>query len=294
MDYFCLFAFSPYLVVMEWAHLLSTASIVYAAICLIFYFTQDFYFFRPELLPRSFQYRYPFPFEEVNFEMEDGGYINGLHFRVPNARGVVYYLKGNSKSVKGWGKFARDFVSKGYDFFMVDYRGMGKSRGKRTESTLFNDAQHIYCWLKEKYGEEQIVLYGRSMGSGVAARIASWNRPRMLILDAPYYSFIHQVKRYGFWMPLRWLLKYQLRTDQFIRKISCPVFIIHGQKDRLIPFRQSEMLKEQAPGQVRLFAVEEAGHNNLPAFAAYHEWLYEVLNDDEIFSNWKEDVKAAA
>ena len=122
---------------MDWMTATGLIAMSYFLLCVIFYFTQDLYFFRPETLPKTFQYRYPFPFEEVHFDMEDGGYINGLHFKVPNARGVVYYLKGNSRSVKGWGKFARDFVSKGYDFFMVDYRGMGKSSGKRTEATLF-------------------------------------------------------------------------------------------------------------------------------------------------------------
>jgi pimeloyl-ACP methyl ester carboxylesterase len=279
---------------MEWASFLITVGIVYLSVCVIFYITQDFYFFRPEVLPKSFQYRYPFPFEEVHFEMEDGGYINGLHFKVPNAKGVVYYLKGNSKSVKGWGKFAKDFVSKGYDFFMVDYRGMGKSHGKRTETTLFNDAQHIYRWLEDQYGEEKITLYGRSIGSGVAARIASWNKPKLLILDSPYYSFIHQIERYLFWLPLKWLLKYQIRTDQFIRKVSCPVFIIHGKKDRLIPFRQSEKLRDKAPGKVKLFSIEQAGHNNLPDFAEYHEILYDVLNDEQLFLAWIGELKAAA
>lgn len=279
---------------MDWISPLTAAGLVYFVICVIFYFTQDFYFFRPEILPSSFQYRYPFPFEEVHFEMEDGGYINGLHFKVPNARGVVYYLKGNSKSVKGWGKFAKDFVSKGYDFFMVDYRGMGKSSGRRTESTLYNDAQHIYRWLEEKYGEERIVLYGRSMGSGVAARIASWNQPKMLILDSPYLSFLYQVRRYGFWLPLRWLLKYKIRTDHFIRKITCPVFILHGKKDRLIPFSQSEALKEEAPGVVNLLPIDEAGHNDLPTFAEYHELLYDILNDEEVILNWEGGMKAVA
>ncbi|MEZ5059362.1 MAG: alpha/beta hydrolase [Saprospiraceae bacterium] len=119
-----------------WALLIGS---IYLGLCLVFYFFQDYFFFRPEILPKSFQYKYPFPFEEVNFEMEDGGTINGLHFKIPNARGVVYYLKGNSKSVKGWGKFARDFLGKGYDFFMVDYRGFGKSKGKRNQETLFNE-----------------------------------------------------------------------------------------------------------------------------------------------------------
>ncbi len=279
---------------MDWTSTLTTIGIVYFSICLIFYFLQDFFFFRPEVLPKSFQYKYPFPFEEVHFDMEDGGYINGLHFKVPNSRGVVYYLKGNSKSVKGWGKFAKDFVSKGYDFFMVDYRGMGKSAGRRTEATLYNDAQHIYRWVEERYGEKHIIIYGRSLGSGVATRIASWNKPKMLILDSPYFSFLRQIKRYAFILPLRWLLKYQIRTDYFIKKVTCPVFIIHGKKDRLIPFRHSEMLQSIAQNNVKIFPVKEGGHNNLPLFPEYHEWLYDVLNDEKLFAKWAGSLQAAA
>ncbi len=279
---------------MDWISILITAFAVYLSVCLIFYLMQDFFFFRPEILPNSFQYKYPFPFEEMHFEMEDGGYINGLHFKVPNARGVVYYLKGNSKSVKGWGKFAKDFVSKGYDFFMADYRGMGKSSGKRTEVTLYNDAQHVYQWLEEKYGEENIIVYGRSLGSGVSARIASWNKPKMLILDSPYFSFLYQIRRYAFFLPLRWLLKYQIRTDYFLKKVSCPVFIIHGKKDRLIPFNQSELLQSINPDRIKIFPIEEGGHNNLPSFPEYHEWLYDVLNDEKLFAEWSRKLLAAA
>jgi hypothetical protein len=274
--------------------ILITVAICYAAISLLFYFTQDFYFFRPERLPKSFQYKYPFPFEEVNFDMEDGGSINGLHFKVPNSRGVVFYLKGNSRSVKGWGKFAKDFVSKGYDFFMVDYRGMGKSSGRRNEVTLFNDAQHIYQWLKEQYGENRIVIYGRSLGSGVAARIASWNKPKLLILDSPYYSFIYQVRRYGFMLPLRWLLKYMIRTNQFLRKISCPVFILHGTQDKLISFKQSLMLQLESPDWVKVIPIKDGKHNNLPEFAEYHEWLYDILNDEALFLKLKDQPRIAA
>ncbi len=211
--------------------------------------------------------------------MEDGGYINGLHFRVPNAKGVVFYLKGNSRSLKGWGKFAKDFVSKGYDFFMLDYRGFGKSSGKRTEATLYNDAQTVYKWLSDHYPEDQIVLYGRSLGSGIAARIASWNKPRMLILDAPYYSFLYQVQQYGFWLPLKWLLRYKIRTDFFIKKVECPVFILHGTQDRLIGFRQGQRLADAIPNS-ELIPIEGAGHNNLPEYPAYHEELYDILHDE--------------
>ncbi|NRB49191.1 MAG: alpha/beta fold hydrolase [Saprospiraceae bacterium] len=262
-----------------WLNILYIILAVYLGLSLIFYFFQHFFFFRPELLPSHFTYKYPFDFEEKTFEMEDGGQINSIHFKVPNSRGVIYYLKGNSRSIKGWGKFAKDFVSNGYDFFMMDYRGFGKSRGRRTEQKLYNDAQMLYKWIARQYTEDKIVVYGRSLGSGIAARVASWNNPRMLILDSPYYSFYHQIKRYGAFLPLRLFLRYQIRTDQFLKNLTFPVYIIHGTKDRLIPFEHSERLQKINPQLIQLLEVEGGGHNNLPSFPTYHEYLYDILNE---------------
>lgn len=252
-------------------------AILYVAICVSFYFFQHFAFFRPERLAHTFTFKYPFPFEELNFDMEDGGRINAIYFKVPNTRGVVFYLKGNSKSIKGWGKFAKDFLSNGYDFIMIDYRGFGKSRGKRSQKKVFNDAQHIYTWLTQSYPEEKIVLYGRSMGSGIAARVATWNKPRMLILDSPYYSFYYNVNRYLFFTPLKWLLKYDMRTDRYLKSASFPVHIIHGTKDKLITFKQSEKLKALYPDKIVLHPIQNGKHNNLPDFPEFFEILYDIL-----------------
>ena len=254
--------------------------IAYGALCVLFFFGQDLFFFRPERLPHWFNYEYPFPFTEVDFDMEDGGRVNALHFRVPNSKGVVFYIKGNSRSIKGWGKFAKDFVGKGYDFFILDFRGFGKSRGRRTENILYADLQQVYKWLAAEYGEERIVLYGRSLGSGLATRIASWNNPQLLLLDCPYYSFLYQIKRYAFILPIQWLLRYHIRTDRFIKKVQCPVYIFSGRKDRLIPYRQSEMLKALVPDNIQIFGIAGAGHNNLPAFPEYHDLLYDILHGE--------------
>jgi hypothetical protein len=262
-----------------WTTILAWFSGSYVCLCLLFYFGQDLFFFRPERLPKWFTYQYSFPFSEVNFEMEDGGEVNALHFRVPNSKGVVFYIKGNSRSIKGWGKFARDFIGKGYDFFILDYRGFGKSRGRRTEEILYADLQQVYKWLATEYGEEQVILYGRSLGSGLATRVASWNHPHLLVLDCPYYSFLYNIRRYLFWMPLPYLLRYHIRTDRFIRKVQCPVYILHGVKDRLIPYRQSEMLQLLAPNNVHLYPIAGAGHNNLPDFPEYHDLLYDILHE---------------
>lgn len=251
---------------------------LYVALCILLFLFQHLFFFRPEILPTNFKYEYPFEHEEHDFDMEDGGTINSILFKVPNSRGVIFYFKGNSRSIKGWGKFAKDYVSNGYDFFLMDYRGFGKSKGKRTEAKLYADGQQIYKWLSTRYAEGNIIVIGRSYGSGIAARVASWNNPRMLILDSPYYSFMYIAKRFAFFLPLKILLRYKIPTNQFLKKISSPIHIIHGTRDFLIPFSHSEKLKEDYPDKVMLYPVEGAGHNNLPAFPIFHELLYKILN----------------
>lgn len=253
-------------------------AILYFLLCAGFYFGQHWFFFRPEILPAHFKYEYAFPFEERTFETADGGTINAVHFTVPNRRGVVFYLKGNSRSIKGWGKFARDFLGKGYDFFMMDYRGFGKSRGRRTEKVLYKDAQRMYDWLAEHYGPKEMILYGRSFGSGVAAYLAARNSPRMLILDSPYFSFRYQINRFAGFLPLKWLLKYQIPTHQYLMDVHCPVYILHGEKDYLISFRQSEMLRDLRPDIVTLIPIKGGWHNNLPQLPQYHDVLYQLIN----------------
>jgi pimeloyl-ACP methyl ester carboxylesterase len=252
--------------------------IIYVSITLLFYFLQHLFFFRPEILPHDFKYQYPFPFEEKQFDLPDGGRINAIWFKVPNSLGVVYFLKGNSRSIKGWGKFAKDYVGKGYDFFMMDYRGFGKSRGHRSEQIIYSDAEYVYNWLSTQYDQSKIVVLGRSLGSGFAARVAAWNHPKMLILDSPYYSFQYQIHRFGWWLPLRWILRYKIPTYMYIQKVNCPVYIIHGDKDFLISYEQGVRLQQVIPEKATLITIKGAHHNNLPKFEAYHKALYKILN----------------
>lgn len=253
---------------------------IYLFLCLMVYLTQELFIFHPERLPDDFQYQYEYPFEEINLQPEPNATINGLHFRLPRSKGVVFYFKGNSRSVKGWGKFARDFLGKGYDFFMIDYRGFGKSRGKRTEAAIYKDCEFAYNHLKKLYNEDQIVVYGRSIGSGFATHTASINKPIKLILDSPYYSFIDQARRFVPFLPVKWLLRYHIRTDLFMEKVGCPVYVLHGTKDRLIPFRAGKKLAKLAKDGM-IIPIEDAHHNNLPRFAAYHDHLYAILNNSQ-------------
>ena len=105
---------------------------------------------------------------------------------------------------------------------MVDYRGFGKSTGKRTEETIKEDLQYVYDKVKEQVPEKYIILYGRSLGSGFAAKTASNNQPRMLVLESPYYSLAKVTKRYIPFMPVSLLIKFPIRDVQMAEICGMP------------------------------------------------------------------------
>ncbi len=262
----------------KWLYIGLIIVAVYLVVSVLLYFFQDFFLFKPEKLPKDFQFHYDNQeIEEYNVETRDGAIINGLRFRATDPKGVVFYLKGNSKSIKGWGKFAVDFTRHGYDVIMVDYRGFGKSTGRRTQKAVKRDMQVIYNKIKDKVSEKYIILYGRSMGSGFAAKLASMNNPRMLILDAPYYSLSKVAKKFIPFMPLSLLIKFPMPTYKWLRYVNCPIHIIHGTDDRLIPYKTSVKLSKIKPELTKLYTVIGGGHKNLNNFESYHKMLTEII-----------------
>ncbi|MEM7187431.1 MAG: alpha/beta fold hydrolase [Bacteroidota bacterium] len=262
-----------------WLHIVIWVVAIYVVISVLLYYLQDYFLFKPEKLPKEFQFYYENQeAEEYNIETRDGAVINGLHFKTKNPRGVVLYLKGNSKSIKGWGKFAVDFTRHQYDVIMIDYRGFGKSTGRRSQKALKHDLQYIYNKIRERVREEFIILYGRSMGSGFATKLASTNNPKMLILDAPYYSLTKVTKRYAPFMPLSLIIKFPMPTYKWIKYVNCPIHIIHGTNDQLIPFKSSVKLSKVNPERTRLWPVIDGGHKNLNTFESYHQILGEIFH----------------
>lgn len=262
-----------------WLSTLITILAIYIAISIALYYLQDYMLFKPEKLPKDFQFNYDNQeFEEHNLETADGAIINGIRF-IPKgeSKGIVLYLKGNSKSIKGWGKFAVDFTRHNYNVLMVDYRGFGKSTGRRSQKAIKRDLQLVYNKLREYTTEDRIILYGRSLGSGFATKLASMNNPKLLILDAPYYSLTKVTARYAPFMPLSLLMKYPLPTYKWIKYVKCPIHIIHGTNDKLIPYKTSVKLSQVNPKNTKLHTVIGGGHKNLNTFESYHEMLDEIL-----------------
>jgi pimeloyl-ACP methyl ester carboxylesterase len=263
-----------------WVSTIITVLVIYVAISIALYYLQDYMLFKSEKLDADFQFDYENQdTKEYNLETRDGATINGLRFFPKGeSKGVILYLKGNSKSIKGWGKFAVDFTRHGYNVFMVDYRGFGKSTGRRSQKAIKRDLQLVYNKLKEQTTEDRIILYGRSLGSGFAAKLASMNHPKMLVLDAPYYSLTKVTARYAPFMPLSLLLKYPLPTYKWLKYVQCPIHIIHGTQDKLIPFKSSIKLSKVNPKLTKLHTVIGGGHKNLNNFESYHSMLDDILN----------------
>ncbi|GGD38691.1 alpha/beta hydrolase [Muriicola marianensis] len=269
-----------------WVQILLFLGVIYLLISVLIFFLQDYLMFKPEKLPADFQFYYENQeTEEYNVETRDGAVINGLRFKAREPKGVVFYLKGNSKSIKGWGKFAVDFTRHGYDVLMVDYRGFGKSTGRRTQKAIKRDLQVVYNKIREKVDEKYIILYGRSLGSGFAAKLASMNNPRMLILDAPYYSLSHVAKKYIPFMPLSLLIKFPMPTYKWLRYVQCPIHIIHGTDDQLIPYKSSLKLSKIQPKQTTLYTVIGGGHKNLNTFESYHKMLQDIITSKPVKVN---------
>ena len=244
---------------------------------ILVYFLQERFIFKPEKLKADFQFKYDIPFKEYFFDVEPGVSINGLHFYREKPAGLILYFHGNTRSIKGWAKYSRDFYRYNYDIVLVDYRGFGKSTGKRSEKDMLNDMQYVYNCLLENYPEQHIIVYGRSIGSGFATKLASDNNPRYLILDAPYYSFLKVVERFLPILPVRIVLRFHLRADKWIRYVNCHTYIIHGTKDMLIPIRHSERLQKLNPGKITLRRIHGGAHNNLPSFDEYHNFIRDIL-----------------
>ncbi len=256
--------------------LLYTLAII-AGLSVLAYLFQERFLFKPEKLREDFVFKYDAPFQEYFFDVAPGVRINGLHFFRDNPKGLVLYFHGNSRSIKGWAKYAKDFYRFNYDVVLVDYRGFGKSTGKRNESDMLSDMQFVYDRLKEKYQEDHLIVYGRSLGSGFATKLAADNQPRYLILDAPYQNFIKVIERFLPILPVRWVLRFHLRTDRWLKNVRCHTYILHGTNDRIIPIQHSEALQRIDPNRITLIRIEGGGHNNLPKFDNYHNFIRDIL-----------------
>lgn len=256
---------------------LSFVAILFILLMTFLRFNQEKLFFFPEALPQEYVFPFEHSFEEVFIDAEDGARLHALHFKTENPRGVVLYFHGNAGSLRNWGTLADVFVGRGYDLFMPDYRTYGKSTGNLSEQALHADARQAFNYLLQHYKEQEIVVLGRSIGTGIAVKLASETHPRLLILETPFFHFADLARRHFPFLPVGLLLRYTFRSDAWIAEVKCPVYIFHGTADTIIPYESALELAKKAQVKTEIITIPGGGHNNLNAYPLYHRELDRAL-----------------
>ncbi len=255
-----------------------TLLVLYVGICTLLWFKQEKLIFHPHPLSHDYMFDYPGHYTEVTVPAFDGKKLHGLWFKADTSRGLVFYLHGNAGALDTWGDIAGIYTAQGYDIFITDYRGFGKSEGEiYSEEQVFNDAQACYDEMKKHYPEDKIVVIGYSIGTGPAAKIASANNPQRLILQAPYYSLTDlSEKTYPPILP-HFILKYKFDTYKYMQQIKAPVAVFHGDKDNVIYSGSALKLKELFKPADTLITLPGAGHGQLNQNEQYQQVLAQLL-----------------
>lgn len=249
----------------------------YLVLCLLMYYFQERFIFLPEKLSKDFKFEFTQPFKEINVQTENGKLLNGLLFTADSSKGLIFYLHGNAGSLENWGSVAKTYTDLHYDIFIPDYPGYGKSEGIiKSENQLFSDIQIVYNKLKQTYNEDSIIIIGYSIGTGLAAKLASDNHPKQLILQAPYYSLTDMMKHTYPVLPT-FLLKYKFETAKYLKKCRMPLVIFHGNTDQVIYYGSSLKLQKEFKSTDTLITLDGQGHNGMTGNPDYLHALQKVL-----------------
>ncbi len=229
-------------------------------VCTSLYFFQEKMIFFPTKLSSDHTFKFNGNYEEIFITTKDKTKLNALLFKADSAKGVIFYLHGNGGCLESVGAIADKYTAMNYDLFLLDYRGYGKSEGEIfSEEQFYSDIQESYDYVKSRYAENQIAILGYSIGTGPAAMLASTNNPKLLILQAPYYSLVDMSHQRHPFAP-EFLLKYRFETCKFVKDCKAPIVIFHGDHDTVIAHSASlELQKLFKPGD-KLIILVGRGH----------------------------------
>lgn len=255
--------------------------VVYLLLGLTLYFLQTFFLFHPKRLPADYTFHFDTPFEEVKIPFEAKDTISMVKFfpAVAVRKGVVIYFHGNKQNIERYAKFAGNFTSHGYEVWMEDYPGFGKSKGERNEGKLYRQALLIYQLAHAKYAGENIILYGKSFGTGIAAYTASQRNCRSVILETPYYSIPDLFSSYAPIYPAALMAKYTIPANEYLKLVKAPVTIFHGTSDEVIPYYCAAKLKGVLKPTDVFITIPKGTHHNLNEFELFHQKLDSILSN---------------
>jgi len=249
--------------------------VLYGAVCSAMFLMQRRFQYFPEkgpIAPAAFGLE---EFRTVVVTTADGLLLDGWYAPARHVgKPTVVIFHGNAGH-PGYRADKADALSKaGYGVFLAGYRGYGPNPGEPTEKGLYADGRAALDWLVgEGISGRQIVLYGESLGTGVAVALAVERRVGAVVLEAPFTSMPDVAARHYPWLPVRFLMRDRFDTLARIGQIQAPLLIVHGQRDAVVPVDHGRTLFEAAAEPKRAAWPAAAGHNDLMAHGAMEEIL---------------------
>jgi len=257
--------------------IVSVLAALYVLLCVVLYFKQEKLLFAPTHLPANYQFHFSNQFEERWTTAGDGTRLHGLLFRAPHSKGLLFYLHGNGGALDSWGDVAATYTALHYDVFLLDYRGYGKSGGRISNQTqMLDDVDAAYRQLLLHYPESNIVVLGYSLGTGPATWLAAHHQPRLLILQAPYFSMRDMAQQLYPFVP-GFLLRYPMPTNELIGQVKAPIVLFHGDRDEVIPHQSSVRLHALCKTIDQLIILPGVHHNGMSDNPQYRRELARLL-----------------
>ncbi len=209
--------------------------------------------------------------KKVNLITSDGLVLSSL-FRKPNTikQKTIVVFHGNAGHIGHRVEKFRAFLEEGYGLLLLEYRGYGENSGKPSESGLYKDSKAALNFLSEQnIPKEKTILYGESLGCGLAVKLSTQDTFKAIILEAPYTSIADVASRHYWYLPAKLLVLDRFDIFSMIKKIKSPLLIIHGEKDDVISINFGKKVFKSAPEPKKAIFISDAGHNNLYEFNIY-------------------------
>lgn len=206
---------------------------------------------------------------DVTLTTEDGLALHAWWLPPRPGRPTVLYCHGNTGSMADCAFKVAAYRAAGLGVLLFDYRGFGGNAGRPSEQGLYADARAARRFLHEQgVADDRLVIHGESLGSGVAAQMALEHPPAALVLEAAFVSIPAVGKRQYPWLPVHRLTKDRFETLAKIARIHCPVFLLHGEDDDLVPVAMAQALFARANDPKQMHVFPGALHANLYDYGA--------------------------
>jgi len=207
---------------------------------------------------------------EVVLTASDGVRIIAWHVAPRDGKPVIVYFHGNGGALRYRVERFRKIIADGIGLVALEYRGYGGSSGSPSEAGLIADAEAAYGFAVARYQPQQLVLWGESLGGGLAVAVAAKKPVGRVILEAPFTSAAAVAAEHYWFMPVSLLMKDQFRSDERIAKITAPVLILHGWHDQIVPYAMGERLFDLTKARKHIVRFLDGHHEDLDQNGALH------------------------